>query len=112
LETTAAHALVERDRDARRGRVPVAVDVHVRLLLREPQPLAHALDDAEVGLMRDEQVDLVIPHQANLRIIEGVRERLGLAEEKAYVNIDRYGNTSSASIPIALDECVRSGRLK
>jgi 3-oxoacyl-[acyl-carrier-protein] synthase-3 len=57
-------------------------------------------------------IDLFIPHQANLRIIEGVRERLGLSEEKAYVNIERYGNTSSASIPIGLDECVRSGRLK
>jgi 3-oxoacyl-[acyl-carrier-protein] synthase-3 len=57
-------------------------------------------------------VDLFIPHQANMRIIEGVRERLGLPEDRVYVNIDRYGNTSSASIPIALDECVRSGRLK
>jgi 3-oxoacyl-[acyl-carrier-protein] synthase-3 len=59
-----------------------------------------------------DDVDLFIPHQANLRIIEGVRERLGLPEEKVFVNIHRYGNTSSASIPIALDECVRSGRLK
>ncbi len=57
-------------------------------------------------------VDLFIPHQANLRIIEAVRERLGLPDEKVYVNIDRYGNTSSASIPIALDEVVRAGRLK
>jgi len=57
-------------------------------------------------------IDLFIPHQANLRIIEGVRERLGLPADKAYVNIERYGNTSSASIPIALDECVRAGRLK
>ncbi|MEQ1833584.1 MAG: beta-ketoacyl-ACP synthase III [Candidatus Eisenbacteria bacterium] len=57
-------------------------------------------------------IDLFIPHQANLRIIEAVRERLGLDESKCYVNIDKYGNTSSASIPIALDECVRSGRLK
>ena len=67
---------------------------------------------AEAAGWSPDQIDLFIPHQANLRIIEGVRERLGLAEEKAYVNIDRYGNTSSASIPIALDECVRSGRLK
>ncbi len=59
-----------------------------------------------------EDVDLFIPHQANLRIIEGVRERLGLPADKVYVNIDRYGNTSSASIPIALDEVVRSGRVK
>jgi len=58
------------------------------------------------------EIDLFIPHQANLRIIEAVRERLGAPADKVYVNIDRYGNTSSASIPIALDECVRSGRLK
>ena len=57
-------------------------------------------------------IDLFIPHQANLRIIEAVRERLGTPADKVYVNIDRYGNTSSASIPIALDECVRGGRLK
>jgi len=58
------------------------------------------------------EIDLFIPHQANERIIDGVRERLGLAREKVVVNIDRYGNTSSASIPIALDECVRAGKLK
>jgi len=57
-------------------------------------------------------MDLVVSHQANLRIIDAVGERLDLAPEKVYVNIDRYGNTSSASIPIALDECVRAGRLK
>jgi 3-oxoacyl-[acyl-carrier-protein] synthase-3 len=67
---------------------------------------------AEAAGWSPADIDLFIPHQANLRIIEGVRERLGLAEEKAYVNIERYGNTSSASIPIALDECVRTGRLK
>jgi 3-oxoacyl-[acyl-carrier-protein] synthase-3 len=59
-----------------------------------------------------DDVDVFIPHQANLRIIDGVRERLGLAPEKVYVNIDRYGNTSSASIPVALDELVRAGRVK
>ena len=57
-------------------------------------------------------VDMFIPHQANLRIIEGVRDRLGLPLERVYVNIDRYGNTSSASIPIALDELVRAGRVQ
>jgi len=57
-------------------------------------------------------IDLLIPHQANVRIIEAVRERLGLTPDQVAVNIDRYGNTSSASIPIALDECVRAGRLK
>jgi 3-oxoacyl-[acyl-carrier-protein] synthase-3 len=59
-----------------------------------------------------DDVDVFIPHQANLRIIDGVRERLGLPAEKVYVNIDRYGNTSSASIPVALDELVRAGRVK
>ena len=67
---------------------------------------------AEAAGWSTADIDLFIPHQANMRIIEGVRERLGLPEERAYVNIDRYGNTSSASIPIALDECVRAGRLK
>ena len=57
-------------------------------------------------------LDLFIPHQANLRIIDGVRERLALDASKCVVNIDRFGNTSSASIPIALDEVVRTGRLK
>ena len=58
------------------------------------------------------QIDLFIPHQANQRITEAVRERLGVAPEKVYTNIDRIGNTSSASIPICIDECVRAGRLK
>jgi len=59
-----------------------------------------------------EDLDLVIPHQANLRIIEAVRERLDTPNDRMVVNIERYGNTSSASIPIALDEAVRAGRLK
>jgi 3-oxoacyl-[acyl-carrier-protein] synthase-3 len=56
-------------------------------------------------------VDWFIPHQANLRIIHAVGERLGIGPDRCYVNIDRYGNTSAASIPIALDEAVRSGRV-
>jgi 3-oxoacyl-[acyl-carrier-protein] synthase-3 len=57
-------------------------------------------------------IDLLIPHQANQRITDAVADRLGVPPEKIYANIDRIGNTSSASIPIALDECVRSGRLE
>jgi 3-oxoacyl-[acyl-carrier-protein] synthase-3 len=57
-------------------------------------------------------VDWFIPHQANLRIIDAVGKRLGIPDERCYVNIDRYGNTSAASIPIALDEVVRSGRVE
>ena len=71
--------------------------------------LRQSLDDA--GLT-PEDLEVVIPHQANLRIIDAVRERLGVPPEKMYVNIERYGNTSSASIPVALDELVRSGRIK
>ena len=67
---------------------------------------------AELAGWAPGDLDLLVPHQANLRIIEAVRERLGLPSERVFVNIEKYGNTSSASIPIALDECVRSGRLK
>jgi 3-oxoacyl-[acyl-carrier-protein] synthase-3 len=56
-------------------------------------------------------VDLVIPHQANLRIIDAVARRLRLPRDKFLVNIEKYGNTSAASIPIALDEAVRGGRV-
>lgn len=56
-------------------------------------------------------VDLVIPHQANLRIIEAVRKKLGLAEDRVYVNIEEYGNTGSATVPFALWEAVDSGRV-
>jgi 3-oxoacyl-[acyl-carrier-protein] synthase-3 len=57
-------------------------------------------------------VSLLIPHQANLRISEAVQKSLRLRDDQVYNNIQRYGNTTSATIPIALDECVRSGRLK
>jgi predicted naringenin-chalcone synthase len=56
-------------------------------------------------------VDLLIPHQANIRIIEATAKHAGLPMDKVYVNVDRYGNTSAASIAIALDEAVRTGRL-
>jgi 3-oxoacyl-[acyl-carrier-protein] synthase-3 len=58
------------------------------------------------------ELSLVIPHQANKRIIDAMRERLRLPAEKVVLNLDRYGNTSSASIPITMDEAVRAGRLK
>jgi len=68
-----------------------------------------ALKEADVC---SEQLSLVIPHQANQRITDAVRARLGVPAHKVYANISRVGNTSSASIPICLDECVRSGRVK
>lgn len=57
-------------------------------------------------------VDWLVPHQANLRIIKAVGSRLRIPEERCYINIEHYGNTSAASIPIALDEGVRSGKIK
>lgn len=58
-----------------------------------------------------EEIDLFVPHQANMRIISAVAERLGLPQEKVFTNIDRYGNTSAASVPIALDEALERGRI-
>jgi 3-oxoacyl-[acyl-carrier-protein] synthase-3 len=57
-------------------------------------------------------LDLMIPHQANIRIIEATAKHAGLPMSKVYVNVDRYGNTSAASVAIALDEAVRTGRLQ
>jgi 3-oxoacyl-[acyl-carrier-protein] synthase III len=57
-------------------------------------------------------VDVVVAHQANLRILEGVAARVAIPLEKFFLNIHKYGNTSSASIPIALDEAVREGRVR
>lgn len=59
-----------------------------------------------------DDVDIVIPHQANQRITDAVASRLGVPEEKVYSNIAEHGNTSSASIPIAMDECLQSGKIK
>ena len=56
-------------------------------------------------------IDLLIPHQANVRIIEATAKHAGISMEKVYVNVDRYGNTSSASVPIALDEAIERGRI-
>jgi 3-oxoacyl-[acyl-carrier-protein] synthase-3 len=57
-------------------------------------------------------IDLFVPHQANLRIIEAATKKLGIAEEKVYTNLQRYGNTSCASIPLCLSEARAEGRLK
>ena len=69
----------------------------------------HTLHEAGLGA---EDVNYLIPHQANIRIIEGVRKRLKLKKEEVVVNIDRIGNTSSASIPIAFSELKEGGTLK
>jgi 3-oxoacyl-[acyl-carrier-protein] synthase III len=62
--------------------------------------------------LRKEDIDMVIPHQANARIITAIADRLGLPAEKTFMNVDKYGNTSAATIPIALDEAQRQGRIQ
>ncbi len=78
----------------------------VRLM---PEAAERALQKANVSV---DDIDLLIPHQANLRIIEAVGQRLGVPREKVYVNVDKYGNTSAATVIIALDEAIQDGRAK
>jgi 3-oxoacyl-[acyl-carrier-protein] synthase-3 len=68
-----------------------------------------AIEDAGV---KPEDISLVVPHQANMRIIESLTKRLNVSPDRVVVNIERYGNTSSASVPLALDEANRAGRIK
>ncbi|MEN9633092.1 MAG: hypothetical protein RL077_1496 [Verrucomicrobiota bacterium] len=95
-----------------------ARDHCIRMKGKEVFKLAvRAMDEAARDILeqchiRPDQISLVIPHQANLRIIEAISEYLELPMDRFVVNVDRYGNTSAASIPIALDEARRSGRIK
>jgi 3-oxoacyl-[acyl-carrier-protein] synthase III len=75
--------------------------------------MAEACDEAleRAGVSAGE-IDLLIPHQANIRIIEATAKHAGMPMEKVMVNVDRYGNTSSASIPLALDQAITEGRVK
>jgi 3-oxoacyl-[acyl-carrier-protein] synthase III len=74
--------------------------------------MADACDRAlDAARLTSADIDVLIPHQANNRIIEATAKHAGIPMEKVYVNVDRYGNTSSASIPIALDEARQCGRL-
>ncbi|HEY7876676.1 MAG TPA: 3-oxoacyl-[acyl-carrier-protein] synthase III C-terminal domain-containing protein, partial [Gemmatimonadaceae bacterium] len=68
-----------------------------------------ALDDARLSAA---DIDVLIPHQANLRIIEATAKHAGIPMDKVFVNVDRYGNTSSASIPISIDEAMQDGRIR
>jgi 3-oxoacyl-[acyl-carrier-protein] synthase-3 len=75
--------------------------------------MAEAADRAlDAARLTGEDIDLLIPHQANIRIIEATAKHASISMDKVYVNVDRYGNTSSASIPIAIDEAIERGRIK
>ena len=75
------------------------------------------MQDASVECIKSanleiQDIDYLIPHQANIRIIEASAKRLKLSMDKVYVNLDKYGNMSAASIPVALDEAYREGKIK
>jgi 3-oxoacyl-[acyl-carrier-protein] synthase III len=78
-------------------------------IVRFPEVIKEALDK---NSLKAEDIDLLVPHQANLRISEYVRQQMGLPEEKVMNNIQKYGNTTAASIPIALCEAWETGRVK
>ena len=71
-----------------------------------------ALEAVAHNGMTMEDIDLFIPHQANIRILEATAKRLKLPTEKVYINVNRFGNTSAATIPLAMDEANRAGKLK
>ena len=66
----------------------------------------------EVAGIAPSEIDWLIPHQANIRIIESTSKKLGLSMDKVVVTVDRHGNTSAASIPLALDAAIRDGRVQ
>lgn len=96
----------------REGRYFLQMDgkeVFRHAVTRMPESVRAVLDRA--GLTTSD-ISLLLPHQANLRISEGVQKALKLRDDQVYNNIMRYGNTTAATIPILLDECVRGGRIK
>lgn len=84
-------------------------EVYKFAVTRMQEVIQHTLTRSGLSV---EQVAMIIPHQSNLRIIESAGEKLNIPPEKLAVNIDRFGNTSAASIPLALDEAWRAGKIK
>ena len=84
-------------------------EVFKHAVTKFPEVINEALQCNGMGI---EDIDLLIPHQANKRITETVRKTMGISEDRVISNIHRYGNTTSASIPIALSEAKDGGRVK
>jgi len=84
-------------------------EVYQQAIRRIVETVNECLDRCNLSL---DDVKMVIPHQMNARIIESAAKRLGLPHEKVFMNIAEYGNTSAASVPIALDECARTGKIE
>ncbi len=94
--------------------LPGTVVMHGRDVFRHAvAKLAETVEEAlAANGLTAEAIDWLVPHQANLRIIDGMGKKLGLPSERVVVTVDRHGNTSAASIPLALNEAVRDGRIK
>ncbi len=84
-------------------------EVYQQAIRRIVETIEETLDACDLSM---DDVAMVIPHQMNARIIESVAKRMELPEEKVFINIGEYGNTSAASVPIAFDECARAGKIK
>lgn len=110
VSSSAKHPRIT-EQDIREGRhypTMQGKEVFKHAVVRMPEAVHEALDANGLTL---EDIDLLIAHQANLRIAESVRRKLGLPEDRVYNNIQRYGNTTAASIPLALSEAVDAGLL-
>ncbi len=84
-------------------------EVFRHAVVRIAEVMREVMDEA--GVEADD-IDLFVPHQANIRILEGTAKKAGIPREKVFITLDKHGNTSAASIPLALDEAVRTGRAK
>jgi len=84
-------------------------EVYQQAIRRIVETVNHCLDHCSLTI---DEISMLISHQMNARIIESAAKRLNLPDEKVFVNINEYGNTSAASVPIAFDECVRKGKIK
>ena len=96
--------------DHKRGFIKMKGNETFKIAVKSMEEAAHEAVGAHGVNMQD--IGLFIPHQANLRILKAVSQRLGLSQEKLMINLDRFGNTSAASIPLALDEAVLSRRIQ
>ena len=96
-----------------RGTIIIFGDGAGAAVLAASEELAHIVDETLAANNLDRsQLDWLVPHQANLRIISATAKKLGMSMDNVVVTLDRHGNTSAASVPCALDEAVRDGRIK
>ncbi len=83
-------------------------EVFRHAVVRIAEVMQEVMEETGIG---PDDIALFVPHQANIRILEGTARKIGLDRDKVYITVDRHGNTSAASIPLALDEAVRKGRV-